>query len=199
MTQELPRRGPGRRPGGADTRGEILAAARGSFAARGYDGTTIRGIAREAGVDPALVHHYFGGKEQVFVAAMQLPFDPAIALPTVLAGDPDGLGERFVRFFLSIWADAEKREPFVALIRSAVTHDQAAEMLRQFVSKALLGRLAATLDLPDARLRCSTAAAQLIGVVMLRYILRLEPIASATEDELVALLAPTVQRYLGGG
>src|SRR5688572_4944269 len=98
MSTTRPRRGPGRRPGATDTRGEILAAARTEFADNGYDGATIRGIARTAGVDPALVHHYFGGKEQVFVAAMALPFDPAVELPKVLAGDPRQRGERATRF-----------------------------------------------------------------------------------------------------
>jgi len=195
---EVARRGPGRRPGGADTRGEILAAARASFAARGYDGTTLRGVARDAEVDPALVHHYFGGKEQLFVAAMELPFNPAVAVPAVIAGDIDELGERFVRFFLSIWDDPVKREPFLALMRSAAGHEQAAAMMREFVTSALLARLAAEIDLPDARLRVAAAAAQLIGVAMLRYIIQVEAIASASEDELVALLAPTVQRYLTG-
>lgn len=194
------RRGPGRRPGAADTRGEILSAARAEFAERGYDGATIRGIARTAGVDAALVHHYFGGgKEQVFVAAMELPFDPGAALPQVLAGDPELLGERFARFFLSIWGEADSRAPFLALLRSASTSESAAAMLRAFVEQALLGRAVAQLPpAPDRSLRMTLAASQLLGMALMRYVVKVEPLASATEDEVVALVAPGLQRYLAG-
>ena len=193
------RRGPGRRPGAADTRGEILDAARAEFAARGYDGATMRGIARTAGVDAALVHHYFGGKEQVFVAAMELPFDPAAALPMVLAGDPAQIGERFTRFFLSIWSDADARGPFLALLRSASTSEGAAAMLRSFVEQALLGRVVAQLPpSPDRPLRMTLAASQLLGMALMRYVVQVEPLASASEDDVVALVAPALQRYLTG-
>jgi AcrR family transcriptional regulator len=191
-----PARGPGRRPGGPDTRGEILAAARAEFSRVGYDAATLRSIAAAAGVDPALIHHYFGTKEQLFVAAMELPFEPATTLPEVLNGDPSRLGERFVRLFLSVWDDPVRRAPFVAMIRSAMSHERAATMLRGFVRTALLGRAAEHLDADP--LRIELAAGQLVGVVMMRYVLRLEPLASAGEDEVVALLAPTIQRYLVG-
>jgi AcrR family transcriptional regulator len=192
------RRGPGRRPGSADTRGQVLDAARTEFAEKGYDGASVRGIARAAGVDPALVHHYFGSKEQVFVAAMALPVDPATALPDVLAGDPDELGERFARLFLGLWSDEAFREPMLALLRSATTGEKGAQMLREFVGSALLSRVADGLTGPDVALRVSTAAAQLVGLVMLRYVIKIPPVVAATEDELVALVAPTLQRYLAG-
>ena len=191
------RRGPGRRPGSVDTRGEILAAARAEFAAKGYDTASVRGIARQAGVDPALVHHYFGTKEKVFVAAMALPFDPADRLPQVLAGDPAQLGERLVRMFLSIWAEPEFRTPMVGMVRSAFTGEQGATLLREFVGSALLGRVAQAAG-PVDPLRVQTAAAQMVGVVILRHVVRLEPLASADPEEIVALVAPTVQRYLVG-
>ena len=194
---EQQRRGPGRRPGAADTRGEILAAARSEFAARGYDASSVRGIARAAGVDPALVHHYFGTKEQVFVAAMALPFDPAERLPQVLAGDPSQLGERLVRLFLSIWAEPDFRAPMLGMLRSAFTGEQGATLLREFVGSALLGRVAQAIG-PVDPLRVQTAAAQMVGVVILRHVVRLEPLASADEEEIIALVAPTVQRYLVG-
>lgn len=187
---------PGRRPGPSGTRAAVLAAARELFAEHGYDGATIRAIATRAGVDPALVHHFFGAKERVFVAAMELPFDPVDELPNILAGPRAGLGERLTRFFLAVWRDPDRRAPFVALMRSAMTNEQAAQMFRQFVSRALLSRVADALDLP--RLPLEVAMAQLIGIVMLRHVLRLEPMASATEDELVALAAPTVQRLVDG-
>jgi len=194
---EPQRRGPGRRPGSVDTRGEILAAAREEFARKGYDAASVRGIARKAGVDPALVHHYFGTKEKVFVAAMALPFDPADRLPQVLVGDPAQLGERLVRMFLSIWAEPEFRTPMVGMVRSALTGEQGATLLREFVGSALLSRVAQAAG-PVDPLRVQTAAAQMVGVVILRHVVRLEPLASADAEEIVALVAPTVQRYLVG-
>ena len=192
---EPQRRGPGRRPGSVDTRGQVLAAAREEFAAKGYDGASVRGIARVAGVDPALVHHYFGSKEKVFVAAMELPFDPAERLPLVLDGDPAQLGERLVRMFLGIWAEPDFRTPMVGMVRSAFGGEQGAKMLREFVGTALLGRVAQAIG-PVDPLRVQTAAAQMVGVVILRHVVRIEPLASADVEEIVALVAPTVQRYL---
>jgi AcrR family transcriptional regulator len=197
MTSGPARRGPGRpADGGADRRQAILDAAREQFAEKGYAGASVRGIARQAGVDPALVHHYFGSKEQVFVAAMELPFVPAELLPAVLAGDPDGLAERFVRMFLGIWGRPEFRTPMLGMVRSAFTGEQGATMLREFVGETMLGRFVQASGAQP--LRVQAAAAQLVGVVILRYVVRLEPLASASEDDLVALLAPAVQRSLDG-
>ena len=174
-----------------------MAAARAEFAAKGYAAASVRGIAREAGVDPALVHHYFGTKERVFVAAMELPFDPAERLPQVLAGDPAALGERLVRLFLSIWDEPDFRAPMLGMLRSA--HDRragrgdAAGVRRA----ALLGRVAAAVGDVDP-LRVQAAAAQMVGVVLLRHVVRLEPLASASQEDLVALVAPVVQRHLLG-
>jgi AcrR family transcriptional regulator len=156
----------------------------------------VRGIAQEAEVDAALVHHFFGTKEQVFVAALELPFQPAEVLPLFLTGPPEEMGERFVRVFLTIWRDPAARAPVLALLRSAATNQQAAEMLRQFVTAALLGPLANSLGVP--RLRIAAAASQLVGLVMLRYVIGVEPLASADDDEIVALIAPTIQRYFDG-
>lgn len=186
----------GRRPGPTETRGQILAAARRLFGERGYDGATIRGIAQEAGVDPALVHHFFGTKEQVFVAVMEFPFDPSQLVTAVLEGPRDGIGERLVRFFLAAWDEPPARNAFLALIRSATSNEHAAAMLRQFLTSALLGRIAERLTMP--RLRVELVAAQLVGVALLRYILRVEPLASACDDEVVALVAPVVQYYIAG-
>ena len=190
------RRGPGRRPGPVDTRGEVLAAAREAFGSKGYDATTVRGIARAAGVDPALVHHYFGGKDGIFAAAMQLPLDPSDVVPQAVDGPLDELGERLVRLLLKVWGNEVTRAPLLALLRSATSSKRAAEMLRGFVSSALLGRVAAQLDAPDRELRVAAAASHLVGLALLRYVVRVEPLASATDDEVVALVAPTIQRYL---
>lgn len=176
----------------------MLDAARTEFAEKGYDGASVRGIARVADVDPALVHHYFGSKEQVFVAAMALPLDPGDALPDLLSGDPETLGERFARFFLGLWSEPGFREPMLALLRSATTSDKGAAMLREFVGSALLGRVATAVQGPDAPLRAATAAAQLVGVVLLRYVIEMPPLVAADDEQIVALVAPTLQRYFTG-
>lgn len=191
-----PTRGPGRRRGPSSSREEILAAARVLFGERGYDKASIRAIAGDAGVDPALVHHFFGTKEELFAAAMRFPVDPAVILPEILAGPPDRIGERLARTFLRIWGDPRLRPQFVGIVRSATTTEQGAALLRDFVAANLLARVAEHLETP--RLNVTAAAAQMIGVVMLKYVLRIEPMASASDEELVALLAPTLQRYLGG-
>ncbi|MBT2233089.1 TetR family transcriptional regulator [Nonomuraea sp. NEAU-A123] len=189
-------RRPGRRPGSADTRGEILAAARRVFAEKGFDKATVRGIAREANVDPALVHHYFDTKEGMFAAAMRLPVSPDQIVPLLLDGPREEIGERLVRLILTVTGQPETREPMVALIRSAMTNEQAETMFREFVTNALLFKVADRLEVPH--LRIEAAFAQLFGIVMGRYVLKLEPLASADPEDLVELLAPTVQRYLTG-
>ncbi|MGI5285541.1 TetR family transcriptional regulator [Nonomuraea polychroma] len=190
------KRRPGRRPGSADTRGEILAAARKVFAEKGFDKATVRGIAREAKVDPALVHHYFETKEGMFAAAMQLPVSPETVIPLLLEGPREEIGERLVRLILRVTASPETREPLVALIRSAMTNEQAATMLREFITNALLYQVADRLEVPH--LRIEAAFGQMFGVVLGRYVLKLEPLASADPEELVELLGPTIQRYFTG-
>lgn len=187
-------RGPGRRPGPTETREAILAAARSLFAEKGYDGASLRAIARAAGVDPALVHHFFGNKEGVFVEAMRFPADPAVLLPRIMASPRDRLGETLVRLFLEVWGDVERREPLIAMLRSAMTNERAAALLREFATKALFGRAGEVTEVP--LLNIEAAAGQMIGIMIFRYVLKAEPLASAGEDELVELVAPTLQRYL---
>ena len=189
----------GRRPGDSGSREAILDAARARFALHGYKVATIRGIAADAGVDPALVHHFFGTKDKLFVAAMQFPLDPAELLPQVLAGGRDEIGERVVRLFLNVW-DSPVGAAGVALLRSAVNNQWTARLLREFLTTRVLRRVVGTLDLPQAErdARGGLAASQLIGVVMARYVLRIEPLASASPEEVVAAVGPTVQRYLTG-
>lgn len=187
-------RRPGRRPGPTETRQAILAAARELFAEKGYDATSLRAIARSAGVDPALVHHFFGNKEGVFVAAMRFPFEPSEMLARVSAVPADRLGETMVRLFLEVWGDPERRAPIVAMLRSAMTNEQAAAMMREFIGREVFGRIVERRQLSP--LKANAAAGQMVGVVILRYVLRLEPLASATDEEVVELLAPTLQRYL---
>ena len=183
----------GRRPGQTQTRDDILAAARRQFAAHGYGGATIRGIAAEAGVNPALVHHFFGSKDQVFVAALNLPFNPSLLVDTLLEGPREQIGERILRLFLGLWQDPESQLPFFALVRSVTTSPEVADQLRQFLETAVLAKVAAALDL--APLRLTGAASQMIGLAIVRYVIRAEPMASATQDEVVELVAPVIQHY----
>ncbi|MFB4269055.1 TetR family transcriptional regulator [Nonomuraea sp. GTA35] len=190
------KRRPGRRPGSADTRGEILTAARRVFAEKGFDKATVRGIAREAQVDPALVHHYFDTKEGMFAAAMELPINPQQIIPVLLDGPREEIGERLVRTILRLTADEKTRAPVLALLRSAMSNEQAVGMVREFFTSALLYQVADRLEVPQ--LRVEAAFAQMLGIVLARYVLKLEPLASAGHDELVEILAPTIQRYFTG-
>jgi AcrR family transcriptional regulator len=187
-------RGPGRRPGPTETREKILAEARDLFAEKGYDGASLRAIARAAGVDPALVHHFFGNKEGVFIEAMRFPVDPSVLLPRILSAPRESLGELMVRTFLDVWRDADRRAPMLAMLRSAMTNERAAALMREFVASALFGRARQATD--ASPLGIQAAAGQMIGLMILRYVLCIEPLASASEDELIELVAPTIQRYL---
>jgi AcrR family transcriptional regulator len=188
----------GRRPGDSGTRDAILEAARGEFARHGYDRATIRNVARGAGVDPALVHYFFGTKTELFTAAMQLPINPAEVAEAVLAGERELIGQHLVGTFLAVWDHAANRDVFIGLIRSAVTEEHAAAMLREFAVREMFGRVAAALGTPDAELRASLAFSHLFGLALARYILRIEPLASAPAPVVAAAVGPTVQRYLTG-
>lgn len=199
MTQERRGRGrPARRAAeeGPGARERILQAARDEFAERGYDKTTMRGIARAAGVDAALVHHYFGTKDDVFAAAIEVSFEPATVVPQILGQGAAGIGERLARFFIGVWENPASRAPLLAIIRSALTHEAAAKVLRGFVLRHLLERVAAELDVPDPRFRAELAASHMVGIAILRYVIRVEPLASAEPEEIIRIVAPTLQRYL---
>lgn len=191
-------RRPGRRPGGQDTRGRILDAARSAFGERGYEAASVRGIAARAGVDAALVHHYFGTKQRLFVAASEFPVDVRAVLPVILAGPPDGVGERFVRYVIEVWDRPAVRPLLLGIVRSASTDPVAGEMLRTMLAEGPLGAIAAALDAPDGAARASLAGTQLVGLVMARYVLALEPIASMTPDAVARAVGPTIERYLRG-
>ena len=177
----------------------MLAAARTAFAATGYDATSIRTIASGAGVDPALVHHYFGSKDKLFLAAIDAPADPAQMLPEVLAGGTADLGANVLLMFLRVW-DGPARAAGLALVRSAVSNEWTARLLREFLVTRVLRPVVGPLDLPpdEGAARGALVASQLVGLVMARYVLCLEPVASATGPEIVAAYAPTLQRYLTG-
>jgi len=181
---------------GPDARTRILEAARAEFAARGYDKTSIRGVARAADVDAALVHHYFGTKDEVFAAAVEVSFEPALDLPAILDGPSEDLGERLARYFIGVWENPVSRAPLLAILRSAFTHEAAATVLRGFVLRRLLERIAAELDVPDPAFRAELAASHMIGVAVMRYVIRAEPLATADPEKIVEMVAPTLQRYL---
>ncbi|PSK64949.1 HTH-type transcriptional repressor NicS [Micromonospora sp. MH33] len=189
----------GRRPGNPDTREAILTAARAAFAERGFDAASIRAIATAAGVDPALVHHYFGTKEELFRATVAIPVDPAELVPRVLAGGRDEVGERLVHTFLAVW-DSPVGTAAVALLRSAVSNQWTARLLREFLVTQVLRRVVEQLDLDPAEvpLRGGLVATQIAGLAMMRYVIHLEPVASAPPDTLAATIGPTLQRYLTG-
>ena len=188
----------GRRPGDGNTREAILEAARAAFAALGYDRTSIRGIAAEAEVDPALVLHYFGSKEELFVAALELPIQPGEVFARGLAAGRDQLGSIVVRAFLEAWEPPETRVRLMAMLRSAMTNEAAMQMIRDLLVRQVFGPITELLGVPDARLRATLVGSQFIGLGMMRYVSRLEPLASASIDELVVAVGPTVQRYLTG-
>ena len=188
----------GRRPGVSGTREAILDAARRAFAEQGYQHATIRGVAELAGVDPALVHHYFGTKQDLFVAAVEFPINPVERLTAVLAEDRERVGERMIGVFLSVWDHAANASPLLALVRSAVGDEHAAAMLREFITEEVLGQIARQLGSPDARFRATLVGSQLVGLMMARYIIKVEPLASAPAGQVAAAVGPTLQRYLTG-
>lgn len=199
MARQRPR---GRRPGNEDTAEAILLAARAAFAERGYDGTSIRRIAATAGVDSALVHHYFGTKEQLFVAAVRFPIDPAELASRIGDGSADRLGERIVATFLSVWDDPTSGPALEALMRGALASQDAARLMQEFFAVEIVRRLAPTLvsvvDPDQLATRASLVASQLFGLAAVRHLLRFEPLASMSSDDAVAAVAPTIQRYLTG-
>lgn len=167
------------------------------FTERGFDAATVRRIAERAGVDPAMVNHWFGGKDRLFVAAMAIPIDPDVVVGRLLDGPPEQVGERAVRTFLTVW-DATGGGPMAALIRSVSTHEAAARMLREFVTRVIIGRMVAVVAPDRPELRAALCGSQLVGLGMMRYVVKLEPLASAHRDTVVAAVAPTLQRYLTG-
>jgi AcrR family transcriptional regulator len=186
----------GRRPGNAEvTRRQILDAARDLFSRAGFERTTIRGIARRAKVDPALVHHHFGTKEALFAVAHQLP-DPRTVLEPILTGPPERMGEQLTRAYLEL-ADAPG-SPIVSLLRAAATNDRAARMTREFVERGFLATAEELLPTDQPRRRLALCATHLIGIVVGRIILRVPEMADPPIDTLVETVAPTIQRYLTG-
>ena len=186
----------GRRPGAPDTREAILAVARRRFATRGYDATSLRGIATDAKVDPALLIHYFGTKEGLFTAATGLPARLSDLFAGLDGSDVHESADALVRGYLQVVDSDQSRNAILALVRSAVSQEKAAAMLREFLTAELLSVIAGCTQAPNAPLRAALVAAQLVGIAMLRHVVRVEPVVRASPDEIVALVAPVIEMYL---
>lgn len=187
----------GRPAGGTtgDTRAAILAAARSQFAARGFTGASLRSIAREAGVDASLISHYFGDKSQLMVATMQLPVNPIEKIAGVVADGPDGMAERLLRTFLTAWDP--HREVFSTLVRTTLGGGDSEAPMLQLARSVLIAKLLGVLEGDDRELRATLIASHLIGMATLRYVAKLEPLADAPIEDVVAAYAPPMQVLIG--
>jgi len=189
----------GRRPGNQDTRGQIITAARHAFAAKGFAGTSMRGIAAEAGVDAALIHHYFDSKQQLFLATIAMPLEVLGFVEQVAAGNRSDLGERLVRTVLGVW-DSELQPSLVAAIRTALTDPVLTRSVAEFFTLEVIGHVLRRDDLPpeEANRRAGLVASQILGLLLGRYVLRLPVLVNRESADLVAEIGPTVQRYIDG-
>jgi AcrR family transcriptional regulator len=198
-----------------DAAGAVLQAARLAFASRGYAQTTVKSVAAAAGVAPGVVRSLYNNKERLFAAAMRLPFDPAQAVPELIAPGLDGMGDRLVRMVMTLMGDEQVRTDLGRLLSSdsaasaslgaarrivpGQDSSAAIETLRfvsEYLSATVVDRVVAAVGVPDARMRVTVISSYLVGIATTRYLLRIEPLASATDDEVVALVGPTVQALL---
>ena len=179
-----------------DVTRQVLDAARAAYARRGYLNTTIKGVAATAGVAPDVVRRYYDNREALFVAAMRLPFDPAMSIAQLLAPGIDGLGERLVRVTLRMLDDPETRDQLADMVKDGAGATKATAALREFFETEMVDRVVAALGVPDARMRVVLVTSYLMGVATSRYVLQVEPLASASEDAVVAMVGPMVQATL---
>ena len=191
-------RGRGRRPAGSGTREAIEQAARRQFAELGYQGTTMRGVAAEAGVDPRLVSHFFGSKERLFVTVVQLPIDPAETVARAAASGPEHVGRVLAEAVLDVLDDPRTRDVLTGLVRAAASEEQAATLVRALVTERLMGPLAQQAGGADPDLRAGLLGSQVVGLVLARHVVGVEALAHADRDRLVAALAPVFSHYLTG-
>lgn len=186
----------GRRPGDSGTRDAILRAARRQFAEQGYDRTSLRSVAIEAGVDPGLVTHFHRNKQKLFASVVQLPFDPAEVLPPLLAGDLASAGDRLAGFIMTILETPESRSRIVGLVRAASTEPEAARLVRELITVRLFVPFAEGIGAADAELRASLIGTQVVGLVMARYVVGVEPLASQPAHHVAHIIGPVLQQYL---
>lgn len=188
----------GRRPGNPQTKDEILEAAITAFTTQGYAKTTIRGVARAAGVDPALVMHFYGNKDGLFDAAMRGGGMPVNRLLDIIQGDPATLGERLSSRYLSLWEDPVIGQRLSVVMQAATSSPAAADLLREFMTEVVLKPVTRQIQADHPEARALLVASQMIGLAMVRYILRIEPLASLPVEQVAASVAPNLQRYLTG-
>jgi AcrR family transcriptional regulator len=188
----------GRRRGNPDTRATILVAAQSEFADKGFDRVSMRGIAKAAGVDPSLMYHYFGSKDDVLLASLDVPFDPREVIPALTRDGVAGLGDRIASRFLAIWDDPANQARLVTVVRASMSSAAAQDLLTNGVARMILRPIREVIAPSEAELRTSYVASQLLGLAVTRYVLRLEPLASAPSDVVSAAIGPTLQRYLDG-
>jgi len=189
----------GRRSGSDHSREAIVVAARKLFAEHGFDGTSLRQVAREAAVDPAMVHHFFKGKDELFASSVELPADPEEVLAGVETLEPEARAEALVRAVVRLW-EGPAQPGLVAFVRGTIGSKAKTALLRETVSRTILSRVMVGVQGPaeEVRLRGNLVATQVVGLMLLRYVIRLEPLSSADQEEVVSLVAPTIQRYLTG-
>jgi AcrR family transcriptional regulator len=198
LTTNAERKRPGRPPGTSDTRERILAGARELFARNGIDKTSIRAVAASAGVDPALVHHYFGTKQQLFAAAIHIPIDPMEVIGPLRDTPVEELGYKLPSLLLPLW-DSEIGSGFIATLRSMLAGSDVS-LVRSFLQEVITVEVGSRVDNPPGTgpIRVQFVASQLVGVVMARYILELDPFKSLPVEQIAATIAPNLQRYLTG-
>jgi AcrR family transcriptional regulator len=176
----------------------ILRQARASFAEHGYAGTTVRAVARAAGVDPALVYHYYDSKEGLLDAATTPPQSFLDQIVTAWQTPQDELGEQLLRRMLRNWEHPDHGPVLQAILQIAGNEPATREKLRAIIEQSMMGPAAQALDDSERLTRSSLIASQLMGLAFMRYVWKIEPIATMTEDDLAAAIAPTIQRYLDG-
>ncbi|HYB39456.1 MAG TPA: TetR family transcriptional regulator [Mycobacterium sp.] len=198
MATSINRKRPGRPPGSSDNRDRILAIARELFARNGIDKTSIRAVAAAAGVDPALVHHYYGTKERLFAAAVRIPIDPMDVIGPLRDVPVEELGYKLPSLLLPLW-DSEMGAGIIATLRSILAGSEV-NLFRSFVQEVIAVEVGTRVDTPPGSgiIRIQFVASQLVGVIMARYILELEPFKSLPAEQIAQTIAPNLQRYLTG-
>lgn len=194
VSEESPVESP--RGNGEQVRDAAVAAARNAFAAGGYARTTFKGLAAAAGVAPTVLRKYYDSKDAVFAAALRLPTDPASAVPALLAPGVEGLGERLVRLTLDTLDDPAVREDLMSMARTGASAAALTKSLQDYLEMTVIDRVVTTLGVPDARMRVALISSYLIGIAAGRYVVRIEPLASASEEYVVRLVSPTIQMLL---
>lgn len=187
----------GRRPGDADTRDAILGAARHLFATQGYERASMRAIARDADVDPALIMHYFGSKHELLVEALRLPVEPSQVLAAVASAPREQQGAALVRALVSAWEQPDIRQHFLGMLRTAASHETARAALQRTLHDSVQVAVADLVDDQPQR-RAALVISQMSGLALTRYFLQIPEVVALSPDELVAMVGPTVQRYLTG-